>query len=360
MAPTMPTHPSTRIGLIGAGAIGRAHLVGAAGAQGVCIVGIADPSPAAKALAAEFGVPWFSDHRALLDTTQPDGAIIATPNALHIPIALECIAEGKSVLIEKPIADTEEDGLRLANAARAADVPVLVGHHRRHNPIVRAARAIVQNGQLGRLVSASVLSTILKPESYYAQAWRRTLGAGPVLINLIHEIDLLRFVCGDVESLQALTSNAVRGFEVEDTAAVLLRLQNGAVATITLSDTAAAPWAWDLTSGENPSFSQVRPGLADSHFISGTEGSLSMPGLRLWRYAETPGDPLERGWAKPLQTDLQPVDAGNPYIAQMAHFGAVIRREEPPIVDAFDASRTLAVTLAVREAAGTGRVVRFD
>lgn len=357
----MSTQLVSRIGLIGAGAIGRAHLVGAAGAEGVAIVGIGDPSPASQALAAEFNVPWFSDHRALLEGVKPDGAIIATPNALHVPIALDFIVERKAVLIEKPITDTVEVGLRLAHIARTADVPVLVGHHRRHNPIVRAARTIVQEGKLGTLVSASVLATFLKPDSYYAQAWRRTLGAGPVLTNLIHEIDLLRFVCGEVESLQAVTSNAVRGFEVEDTAAVLLRLKNGAVATITLSDTAAAPWAWDLTSGENLAFAQVASSMADSHFLSGTEGSLTLtlPGLRLWRYAQTPGDPVERGWAKPLGNAAQPVGACNPYIEQMRHFGAVIRREEQPIVDAFDASRTLEVTLAVREAARTGRAVGF-
>ena len=61
---------------------------------------------------------------------------MATPNALHVPIALDFIATGKAVLVEKPITDAVEDGLRLAKTAAAADVPVLVGHHRRHNPIV--------------------------------------------------------------------------------------------------------------------------------------------------------------------------------------------------------------------------------
>ncbi|MDR6859973.1 Gfo/Idh/MocA family oxidoreductase [Variovorax guangxiensis] len=355
----MSTPPVSRVGLIGAGAIGRAHLVGAAGAEGVAIVGIADPSPAAQALAAEFSVPWFSDYRALMDGTQPDGAIIATPNALHVPIALDFIAERKAVLIEKPITDTVEEGLRLANIAHTADVPVLVGHHRRHNSIVGAARAIVQQGRLGTLVSTSVLATFLKPDSYYSQAWRRSLGAGPVLINLIHEIDLLRFVCGEVESLQALTSNAVRGFEVEDTAAVLLRLKNGAIATIILSDTAAAPWAWDLTSGENPAFAQVAPGQADSHFISGTEGSLTLPSLRLWRYSDHSENAVERGWKKPLDSAQQPFDRSNPYVEQMRHFGAVIRREEQPVADAFDATRTLEVTLAVRAAAQVGTSISF-
>ena len=341
---------TTTVALIGAGAIGRAHLTGAAEAEGVQIVGVADPSPAAEALAREFGVPHFTDHRALNDALHPDGAVIATPNTLHVPIALEWIAQGKAVLVEKPVAGTVAEGHRLAQAASEAKVPVLVGHHRRHNPTIRRARELVQSGALGRLVCATVLATFLKPDSYFEQAWRRTAGGGPVLINLIHEIDLLRFVCGEVTSLQALTSNAVRSFEVEDTAAMMLRLANGAVANIMLSDTAAAPWSWDLSSGENPAFAKSN---GESHLLSGTEGSLALPTLRMWNYAG------ERGWNHPLLTKSEAVAAANPYVEQMRHFGAVIRREEHPVIDALDATRTLEVTMAVRQAAQSGALVHF-
>ena len=84
--------PDTRIALIGAGTIGRTHLRVAAQTEGVSIIGIADPSPAAKTLAGEFGIPWHADHHALLAAAQPEGAIVATPNALHVPLALDCIA----------------------------------------------------------------------------------------------------------------------------------------------------------------------------------------------------------------------------------------------------------------------------
>ncbi|MFT3717741.1 Gfo/Idh/MocA family protein [Pseudorhodoferax sp.] len=338
------------VGLIGAGAIGRAHLNGAAQAAGIKIVGIADPNPAAAQLANEFGLPHFTDHRTLRDTLQPDGAIIATPNALHVPMALEWLAEGRPVLVEKPVAGTVEEGRQLAHAADAAKVPVLVGHHRRHNPILRKARELVREGALGRLVSASVLATFLKPDAYFEQAWRRSNGGGPVLINLIHEIDLVRFVCGEIRSLQALTSNAIREFEVEDSAAALLRLDNNALVTITLSDTAASPWSWDLASGENPAFSRSQ---AESHFLCGTNASLALPTLRTWRY------PGERGWFQPLEPGSIAFQPADPYIEQMRHFGAVIRREEAPLTDALDATRTLEVTLAVRQAAQSGTMVYF-
>lgn len=336
----------TTAGLIGAGAIGRAHLAGAAAAKGVEIVGIADPSPAARDLAQEFGVAHFADHRAMLDALNPDAAIVATPNALHVPIALDWISAGKPVLVEKPVSDTVDEGVQLTRAAAAAGVPVLVGHHRRHNPILREARRIVRAGGLGRLVSVTVLATFFKPDAYFAQAWRRTTAGGPVLINMIHEIDLLRFVCGEVQSLQAATvSDAVRGHAVEDTAAALFRMESGALATISLSDTAASPWNWDLVSGENPLFARSDE---ESHFLCGTEGSLTLPTLRRWRY------PGERSWSNPLQVSSAAVPPANPYVEQMRHFGAVIRGEELPLTDAADGTRTLELTLAVRDAARAG------
>ncbi|CAB3810044.1 Gfo/Idh/MocA family protein [Paraburkholderia fynbosensis] len=340
----------SRVGLIGAGAIGRAHLVGAAQAEGVEIVGIADPNVASRALAEEFSIPWFADHRALVDEMKLDGAIVATPNALHLPISLELIGAGVGVLVEKPIADTVKEALRLARTAADANVPLLVGHHRRHNSIIRTARSLVRDGKLGRLVCVSVLATFLKPDAYFNEAWRRTAAAGPVLINLIHEIDLLRFVCGEIASLHAMTSNAVRGFDVEDTVATVLQLENGAVATITLSDTAASPWSWDTASGENPSFAR-HP--VESHFISGTEGSVALPSLRMWHYAG------ERGWFHPLADEQVRHAAANPYVEQMRHFGAVIRKEELPLCDGFDGARTLEITASVRRSAESGEVVRF-
>src|SRR5271168_509303 len=112
--------PDTRIALIGAGTIGRTHVRAATETPGVTIIGIADPSPAAKTLADEFDIAWRPDHHALLAAARPDGAIVATPNALHVPLALDCIAAGVSVLVEKPIADTVEEAQRLSAAAATA------------------------------------------------------------------------------------------------------------------------------------------------------------------------------------------------------------------------------------------------
>ena len=222
----------------------------------------------------------------MLDAAKPEAVVIATPNATHADIALHCLARGAAVLIEKPVADSVEDARRICAAAEAAGVPAIVGHQRRHNPIMRRAREIVAGGGLGRPVCLTALATWYKPADYFDTKWRREKGGGPILINLIHDIDQLRFLFGDVATVQAMTSHAIRGFEVEDTVTVLLRFRNGALGTVTVSDTAVAPWNWDLAAGEAERFPRQD---VNSHYLSGTDASLTLPRLEYWHYREPEG-----------------------------------------------------------------------
>jgi predicted dehydrogenase len=183
--------PDIRMALIGAGAIGRADINGTAEAPGVVISAIADLSPLAKTLADELAIAWHRGCHSLLASARPDGAVVATPDALHVPIVLDLVAARIPVLVEKPIADTVEQAQRLSDAADKAGVPLLVSHPRRHNPIIRRAHELVGNGSLGRVVAASSLAKFLKPDACFEVAWRRSPDGGRVLINLIHEIDLL-------------------------------------------------------------------------------------------------------------------------------------------------------------------------
>lgn len=337
--------------VIGAGVIGRTHVDRALRHGEVALAGIADPAPGARELAQAAGVPWFADFEALLDKAKPRAAVVATPNATHAAIAVRCIERGIAPLVEKPIAHTLEDARRIRDAAAAKGVPVLVGHQRRHNPVVRRAREIIAAGELGRPVCATVLATWLKPREYFDAAWRREPGGGPVLINLIHDLDLMRFLLGEIDSLQALASSAARGHPVEDTAAVIARFAGGALATFTVSDTAAAPWNYDLASGEAERFPRQD---VDSCFISGTEGSLTLPRLERWRYKGG------RGWEDPITRERAALRAACPYTEQLRHLRALVEGREAAVCSADDALGTLAAALAVHEAAASGRPVSLQ
>src|SRR5574343_1765471 len=343
--PTQPhihPMPPTRLVVIGAGLIVRAHIERIHRHPELQLAGIADPTPSGQALAAELGVPWQAEAAALLDQVQPQGAVVATPNVAHIPVALECLARGIPALVEKPVADTVAEARKLVEASERTGVPGLVGHHRRHNPSNQRARALIEGGQLGRIVSATALATVFKPEPYFNVAWRRQVGGGPILINLIHDIDMLRFLLGEVAEVQAMDSHAVRGFEVEDTAAAVLRFASGALATVIVSDATTSPWCWDMCAGEQGQY--PRQDVA-SHQIMGTHGSLSLPDLGLWQYRGP------RGWHDELSHEETRVHAADPYTRQLEHFAAVIAGQAEPLCSAPDGLRTLAATLAVHDAA---------
>ena len=337
-----------RLLLIGAGVIGRTHIDRIGRDPHLALAGIAEPSAAGKALAEQLGVPWAASHLELLERTQAQGAIVATPNASHVGMAIDCLERGVAALVEKPVADTVTEALALVQAQQRTGVPVLVGHHRRHNPINTRARSILQEGRLGRVVTANVMCTVLKPDAYFDAAWRRQPGGGPVLINLIHEIDMLRFLCGEITEVQALSSNAVRGFAVEDTAAAVLRFASGALGTVVLSDAAASPWCWDFCAAEQDQYPRQD---VQSHFIAGTHGSLSLPDLALWNYRG------ERSWHAEMTLEKTFVHKADAYSRQLQHFAAVIEGRDAPLCSAVDGLRTLQATLAVAEAARCGQAV---
>ena len=339
----------TRIAVIGAGLIGRKHLGILKDDPAFEVAGIADPAPQAEAYARENGFAHFQDTEALLDKTKPDGVVIANPNALHRETALLCIARRIPAIVEKPIADTLADARAIVEAAAKANVPVLTGHHRRHNPIMQAARDFVARGALGRVVAANGTWLHRKPDDYFDVAWRREAGGGPILINVIHDIDCLRMVVGEIESVQAVASSMTRGWPVEDTAAAVLGFANGALGTFIVSDATVSPWNWEATSRE----SAITPYELENCFVvAGTRGSLSIPQLQHWSY-DKPGG----AWADPLTRRTLPVRHADPYPLQLHHFSRVIRGEEEPVIDAAEGARTLAATLAIAESAKTGRPV---
>lgn len=340
-----------RIGVVGAGVIGRTHIATIGRTPGLELAGIVDPF-ADPGLAQTAGAPLYADNADLI-AAGIDGVIVATPNETHVPVASLYLEAGIPVLLEKPIANTIGEAMALVAAEARLGVPVLVGHHRRHNPIVQAAKQAIAAGRIGDLVNAAVLYLVRKDADYFNVGWRRQPGiGGPLLINIIHEIDLLRGLFGDVAEVAAMQSSAVRGLPVEDTAGVLLRFAAGGYATITASDAAASPWAWDVTAGDNPERFPANP--AQSHFFAGTRGSLSLPDLSLWEAGDAPD------WTKPMQRQTLAHGDADAYVAQLLHFAAIIGGEAKPLVSAREATKNLATILAVQAAANSGRVVAVE
>ncbi len=350
--------PKVRIAVAGAGQIGKRHIEHILKNAECTLSAIVDPMPAAMDFARTLGVPAHASLSDLFAQDRPDGVIIASPNQLHVDQALACIAAKVPTLVEKPVAHTLEAGVRLAEAAEAANVPVLVGHHRRHSSIMAKAVEVIESGVLGKIVAVVGTALFYKAENegYYdgAFSWRREPGGGPILLNLIHEVGNLRSLCGEIVAVQAFTSNATRNFPVEDTAAITLSFANGALGTFMLSDTAASDRSWEHTSGEDRRYAKAHTDEDDCYLVAGTFGSLAIPTMRLQRFATA----ADQSWHKALAKTTIPLEVLDPLAGQIANFADVIRGRAKPLVSARDGLQNLRVVDAIVEAAKTGHVVR--
>lgn len=341
-----------RLGCIGLGMIGRVHAEVAKQLDECDLLAVCDPNESTKRIADNLDVTFYADYREMIEKEELDGVIIAVPNELHASVGSTCAANGLHMLIEKPIASSIGDADILIYTARENNVSLLVGHHRRFNPSVEATRQMIRGGQIGRLVGLSILWATCKPTDYFQGpfSWRRSKGGGIVLINLIHEIDNIRYICGEITRVHAEISNKVRKFPVEDSASVSLRLENGALGSIFISDCTPSFWSYEATTGENPFFFHSSENCY--HFF-GTEASLEFPNLRKVYYPNK----AKSGWQYPILTEEIRAGPADSYREQLRHFCNVIRGEEIPRTSGEDAKKTLEVTLAALESGETGQPI---
>ena len=342
----------TRLAIVGFGLIGQRHAEAIKTAPRVELAAVVEPEGSASRAAVDSSIAIFADISQMLEDAKPDGVIIASPTTLHISHARHCVEAGVPALIEKPISDDLTAAQELTGEAVRTNVELLVGHHRRFNPIIKRAHDLIRSGEIGDVRAINAICWFYKPDYYFDKApWRKEKGAGPVSVNLIHDVDLMRHFCGEVVAIQAQFASSKRGYENEDLASAILRFESGALGTVSVSDSVASPWSWEFTSDENPAYPSTQQ---STYLIGGSEGSISIPDLHVWRH--------EGGldWWNPMRSERAPTRNLDPLINQIVHFRSVILGLEPPFVSGVEATKSLEVIDAIQRAAVTHELVRLD
>jgi predicted dehydrogenase len=343
-----------RLCLIGMGMIGKLHAETMSKMKDLEFVAASDVDAKHQKAAEELGTKYYQSYEEMIGKEKLDGVVVAVPNELHLPVGATCAKKGLNILMEKPIAADLESADRLIEVAQQNKVILMVGHHRRHNPLIEELRNIVRGGQIGKLVGVTVLWSLYKPKDYFKGpfAWRAQPGGGPIRINLIHEIDNIRYICGDVTRLYAEVSNSARQFPVEDTVSITLRIAGGAVANIFLTDTAPGNIGYEANTGENLFFYHSPE---NCYYYYGTEGVVTFPGMKKFFYR----DAAKAGWQYPLCEEGIKIDREDPYTRQIRNFCGVIQGTEAPKIDGVDARKTLEVALAIQKSGETGQAIVF-
>lgn len=326
----------TRLLLAGTGLIGARHLAHIEAHPDLTLTGIVDPDPSRRAHGSAPGFESFDD----VDV-DVDGVVIATPTGSHATLTIEALTRGWHVLVEKPVADTLEAADAMIAAADGARRHVLVGHHRRHHPRVAKLHEMVTGGRIGVPVAASLMWLMRKPDAYFDVEWRAGFDGAPIKQNLIHDVDMLRWILGEVRDVAGLASNAIRGAARPESGGAVLRFESGAIATLTYADTTPTPWGFEAGTGESPHIPRTGQ---DSLRIAGTAGAVEFPSLRVWSGADH--------WNEEPRPSETKVDDAVPLIRQLEHFAEVIAGRAVPVVDAASARATLDVILRIEQTAG--------
>lgn len=337
------------LAVIGCGLIGLRHARVAAGSDLIDLTAVVEPDPVVRQALCQQGLPAVASLADVPNKTR--AAIIATPTPDHAASGLSALEQGWAVLVEKPLTGTLAQADALIASADRAGLPLIAGHHRRNHPFVQAAREKL--GAIGDPVAVQGMWSLRKHDTYFDPDWRRAPGSGPLMTNLSHEIDLLRFFWGEIAEVSALSSNATRGHAIEDTSAISLRFECGALGSFIMSDAGVSPWAFEAASDENP---HIAASGEDYARFSGTQGAMSFPSLTLWRGA----DGQDVNWQNPLVREAGPeFPKVDPIKAQIEHFAAVVDGSSTGVLaDGHDGRATVEATLAAVLSAQTRRPVR--
>ncbi|MEH6522875.1 Gfo/Idh/MocA family protein [Sulfitobacter sp.] len=319
-----------RILVVGGGLIGSRH-VDAVLAHPACeLVGLADPDMTLRTDVTRFAAMAEVD-------VHVDGVIIATPTQLHADHAIEAAQRGWHMLIEKPVTETLEQAGALVAAVKTANVRTLVGHHRRYHTHVEKLRQMITNGDLGTPITATMIWAMRKPDAYFQDNWRSTHGS-PVMINLVHDVDLLRYLFGDIDEIHALGSRHIRNAGRPESGAIAIRFKTGLTAAISFADTAPSPWGFEAGTGENPNIATTGQ---DMMWITCASGSVSFPSMTVWSGSED--------WSQTPKSRQLPHSKTDPLAAQMDHFIDVLNQKAAPKIPVDDAAQSLAATLRIQE-----------
>ncbi|MFT4101206.1 MAG: Gfo/Idh/MocA family oxidoreductase [Burkholderiaceae bacterium] len=229
-----------RVALAGCGRISSNHF-GAieAHAKDLELVGIADVDAKALASAAEAtGVRPYPSLTAMLGDSNADLVILTTPSGLHPRQTIEVARSGRHVMTEKPMATRWNDGIEMVNACDAAGVRLFVVKQNRHNATLQLLKHAVEARRFGRIFSVAINVFWTRPQSYYdSAAWRGTweFDGGAFMNQASHYIDLLDWLIGPIESVQAYTATLDRHIEVEDTGVMTVRWRSGALGTVNVT-----------------------------------------------------------------------------------------------------------------------------
>jgi UDP-N-acetyl-2-amino-2-deoxyglucuronate dehydrogenase len=334
-----------RVGVVGCGRIAANHFKAIeVHAQDLQLAAACDVDAGAlEAACKQYRVPGYSSLTDMLKGSDVDIVALCTPSGLHPSQAIEAAHAGRHVMTEKPMATRWSDGLQMVRECDKANVHLLVVKQNRRNTTLQLLKRAFDKKRFGRVYMVTINVFWSRPQSYYDSAkWRGTweFDGGALMNQASHYVDLVDWLVGPVESVQAYVATLARHIQVEDTATVGVRWRSGALGSINVTM---------LTHSKN---------LEGSITIIGEKGTVRIGGVAVneiqhWHFADDDPDDEKIRCASYETTSVY--GFGHPlYYANVVK---VLRGEAPPETDGREGLRSLELLIASYLSARDGRRV---
>ena len=234
------TDRKIRFALAGCGRIAQNHFAAVQKhAERAELVDVCDTDPQALKKAVDLTrAQGFADYTQMLGKTKADVVVLATPSGLHPPQAIEAALAGFNVMTEKPMATRWQDGLNMVKACDDASVRLFVVKQNRRNATLQLLKRAIEKKRFGRIYMVNINVFWTRPQEYYdSAAWRGTweFDGGAFMNQASHYVDLLDWLIGPIESIQAYTATLARNIEVEDTGVMNIRWRSGALGSMNVT-----------------------------------------------------------------------------------------------------------------------------
>jgi len=339
------TDRKIRFALVGCGRIAKNHFAALdAHADRAELVAVCDIDQAALDAAVETtGAAPYRELGAMLEKTDADIVVLTTPSGLHPDQTIEVAANSRHVMTEKPMATRWHDGVRMVRACDDAKVRLFVVKQNRRNATLQLLKRAVDQGRFGRIYMVNLNVFWTRPQEYYdSAAWRGTweYDGGAFMNQASHYADLLEWLIGPIESVQAYTATLARNIEVEDTGVLSVKWRSGALGSMNVTM---------LTYPKN---------LEGSITIIGEKGTVRIGGVAVneiqhWEFEEPHADDEEIKQASYETTSVY--GFGHPLYYD--NVIKVLRGEAEPETDGREGLRSLETLIAAYLSARDGRRV---
>lgn len=332
------------VSMIGVGGIARTHINALKGLPQARLVAVSSRgADKARAVGTEEGVEFSTDPGVLFRRSDVDVVVITTSSGSHAKLALEAIAAGKHLVIEKPMAMVPEDARRIVDAARKKGVMLSVISQRRFEPTLQTIKRLLDDGAIGKLLLIEAFCPYYRTQEYYDSAdWRGTIAedGGALMNQSIHSVDLMLWLAGPAREVFGRTATQTHKMEAEDLALGVVTFASGALGTIMAS-------------------TSIRPGFQATINLYGDKGTIKLDGSSVAHWT-VPGvePPAAQGTAS-VGIASPTLSSHEHHQAQHADIFAALDKGGTPAVTGEDGFRAVELVCGVYRSQKSGVPVKL-